>query len=195
MKTLSRPEINQLDFYRKMKKLIIIDRDGVINEDSDFYIKSPNEWRPIPQSLDAIAKFKQAGYTVVIATNQSGIGRNFFSLETLKKIHRKMQNAVEKNGGKIDRIYFCPHKPEDNCNCRKPKAGMFEKIAKDYSIDLCQTFFIGDSLCDLQAAKNANCQFILVRTGKGEKTLAENPKLTKTLIVKNNLFSAAEYIL
>jgi D-glycero-D-manno-heptose 1,7-bisphosphate phosphatase len=157
-------------------KLIILDRDGVINQDSPDYIKSPEEWIPIPGSLSAIAQLNQQGFTVVVATNQSGVGRGYFSLETLTQIHAKMQQELAKVGGKIDHIYFCPHRPEDNCDCRKPKTGMFEQIARDYQTDLQGIINIGDALRDLQAGTKMGCKNILVLTGKGKQTLQDNPK-------------------
>jgi D-glycero-D-manno-heptose 1,7-bisphosphate phosphatase len=158
-------------------KLIILDRDGVINEDSPDYIKLPDEWHPITGSLEAIAKLNQAGYTVVVATNQSGIGRGYFSLETLQKIHQKMHQELKKVGGKIDKIYFCPHTPDDNCDCRKPKTGLFKQIAQDYKIDLKDAINIGDTLRDIQAGEAFGCRNILVLTGKGKKTLQNNPEI------------------
>ena len=158
-------------------KLIILDRDGVINEDSPDYIKSPDEWHPIAGSLEAIAKLKQAGYTVIVATNQSGVGRGYFVLEDLDAMHHKMQQELAKLGGSIDRIYFCPHTPDDNCDCRKPKIGMFKQIMHDYGIDLTGVINIGDSLRDIQAGKAVACRNILVLTGKGKRTRQENPSI------------------
>jgi len=158
-------------------KLIILDRDGVINEDSPAYIKSPAEWHPIAGSLEAIAKLKQAGYTVIVVTNQSGVGRGYFTLEDLDAMHHKMQQKLEKLGGKVDRIYFCSHTPDDNCDCRKPKIGMFKQIMHDYGIDLNGVINVGDSLRDIQAGQVVACRNILVLTGKGKRTRQENPKL------------------
>lgn len=158
-------------------KLIILDRDGVINHDSDFYIKSPEEWSPIAGSLEAIAKLNQAGYTVAVATNQSGVGRGFYDLATLEKIHTKMQNALKTLGGKIDKIFFCPHIPDENCNCRKPKSGLYQQIAQHYNCSLVDVPAIGDSLRDIQAAQIEKCYPILVLTGNGVKTLAQNKDL------------------
>lgn len=149
-----------------MKKLIILDRDGVINQDSDDFIKSPEEWIPIPGSLEAIAQLNQAGFTVVLASNQSGIQRGLFNLEMLEKINQKMLGLIQQHQGKIDKIYFCPHGPKDNCNCRKPKPGLFEQIGKDYQIDLKEVFCVGDALRDIEAGKAVGCQCMMVLTGK-----------------------------
>ena len=151
-------------------KLAIIDRDGVINYDSDQYIKTPAEWKPIPQSLEAIARLNHAGYRVVLATNQSGVGRGLFDMSTLNAIHDKMYRALAHVGGRIDALFFCPHIDESNCDCRKPKPGMLLDIAKRFNVDLKNVPFIGDSLKDLQAAQAIGAKPILDLTGKGEKT-------------------------
>lgn len=151
-------------------KLIILDRDGVINIDSDEYIKHPDEWRPIPGSLEAIARLHQADYRVVVATNQSGVGRGLFDMETLNAIHEKMMEAVLRVGGRIEAIFFCPHAANVGCDCRKPAIGMFIEISQRYSIPLSQVPVIGDSLRDLQAAETAGAIPMLVLTGKGQKT-------------------------
>jgi len=152
-------------------KLIILDRDGVINFDSDQFIKSPAEWKPIPGSLEAIARLNQAGYRVVLATNQSGIGRGLFDMATLNAIHDKMHKALAQVGGRIDALFFCPHAADSKCDCRKPKPGMFEEISRRFNMDLKGVPAIGDSLRDLQAATAMGAIPVLVRTGKGEKTL------------------------
>jgi D-glycero-D-manno-heptose 1,7-bisphosphate phosphatase len=151
-------------------KLIILDRDGVINQDSDLYIKSPEEWIPLPGSLEAIARLNQWGYRVVVCTNQSGIGRGLFGMDTLNAIHDKMIKATAHAGGAIDAIFFCPHTNADNCGCRKPKAGMLKEIAARYNVDLAGVPVIGDSLRDLQSALAVGGQPMLVLTGKGKKT-------------------------
>ena len=155
----------------------ILDRDGVINVDSDAFIKSPTEWLPIPGSLEAIAKLKQAGHTVIVATNQSGVGRGYYSLDTLNAIHAKMEQMLSEHGAQFDGIYFCPHTPTDECECRKPKPGLLNQIAADFKVDLKDAHVIGDSLRDLQAGLAVGANVILVKTGKGERTLAENPSL------------------
>jgi D-glycero-D-manno-heptose 1,7-bisphosphate phosphatase len=156
-------------------KLIILDRDGVINHDSDQFIKSPEEWRPIPGSLEAIARLNQAGYRVVVASNQSGLGRGLFCMDTLNRIHAKMHRLVALAGGRIDAVFLCPHPADAECDCRKPRAGLFLDIAKRYHVDLTGVPAVGDALRDLQAAMTVGARPILVRTGKGKRTLAEGP--------------------
>ncbi|MCB1827654.1 MAG: D-glycero-beta-D-manno-heptose 1,7-bisphosphate 7-phosphatase [Coxiellaceae bacterium] len=154
--------------------LIIMDRDGVINQDSPDYIKSSKEWQPIPHSLNAITRLNHAGHQVVVATNQSGVGRGYYSLETLKSIHQKMHDELSAVGGHLDGVYFCPHAPDEGCECRKPKPGMLLQIAKDFNADLKRAYFIGDSIRDMQAAQSVGALPILVRTGNGEKTEREH---------------------
>jgi D-glycero-D-manno-heptose 1,7-bisphosphate phosphatase len=151
-------------------RLVILDRDGVINEDSDAFIKSPDEWRPLPGSLEAIARLTHAHVHVVVVTNQSGIARGLLDLDMLQKIHTRMHRELALHGGRIDAIYYCPHGPDDNCHCRKPKAGMLRDLGKRLRIDLTGVPAIGDSLRDLQAAQAVNARPILVRTGKGRRT-------------------------
>ena len=153
-----------------MEKLIVLDRDGVINEDSDDYIKSPEEFVPIPGSLEAISKLNKAGYTVVVATNQSGLARGYFDQNTLDKMHHKLFTLLKAAGGKISRIYVCPHGPDDHCDCRKPEPGLLVQILADYDVKAEDVIAIGDSLRDLQAAMSVNMIPMLVRTGKGSKT-------------------------
>jgi D-glycero-D-manno-heptose 1,7-bisphosphate phosphatase len=153
-------------------KLIILDRDGVINFDSDQFIKSPDEWKPIPGSLEAIARLTREGWRVVVATNQSGLARGLFEMATLNAIHAKMHKAVAQAGGRIEAVFYCPHAADMNCDCRKPKSGLFDEIAARYGRDLHGVPAIGDSLRDLQAAASVGARPLLVRTGKGEKTLA-----------------------
>ncbi len=152
-------------------KLIILDRDGVINQDSDTFIKSPAEWEAIPGSIEAIGRLSKAGYRIVVATNQSGIARGLLDITALNAIHQKMHGALHAAGGVIDAIFFCPHKASDNCDCRKPRAGMLDSIARRYETKLKGVPSVGDSLRDLQAAYNAGCAPYLVLTGKGEQTL------------------------
>jgi len=153
-------------------KLVILDRDGVINFDSAEFIKNPDEWQPIPGSLEAIARLTQAGYHVVIATNQSGVGRGLLDMATLSAIHDKMHKALAQVGGRIDAVFYCPHAQEADCNCRKPRAGMLEDIARRFNVDLAGVPCIGDSMRDLEAAVQVKAQPILVLTGKGSKTKA-----------------------
>jgi D-glycero-D-manno-heptose 1,7-bisphosphate phosphatase len=154
-------------------KIVILDRDGVINQDSDSFIKTPDEWRPIAGSLEAIARLNHAGYHVILATNQSGVGRGLFEVSTLNAIHDKMHRALAQIGGRIDAIFFCPHAQDANCECRKPKSGLLQEIAKRFNVDLRNVPNIGDSLRDLQAAAVVGAMPILVRTGKGANTERE----------------------
>ena len=154
-------------------KLIILDRDGVINHDSDQFVKSPEEWKPIRGSLEAIARLNQWGYRVIVATNQSGVGRGFFDMDTLNAIHEKMVKAVGQVGGRIDAIFFCTHTNADACECRKPKPGMLLEIARRYNTSLAGVAVVGDSMRDLQAALAVQAQPILVLTGKGVATAAD----------------------
>lgn len=166
-------------------KLIILDRDGVINYDSDAFIKTPDEWKPIPGSLEAIAHLTQAGYHVVIATNQSGISRGLLDMVTLNAINDKMCKAVNQVGGRIDAMFFCPHASTDNCNCRKPATGMFKEIADRFGQELNGVPAIGDSLRDLQAAAEVGAIPILVLSGKGKKTKAKGGLPENTRIFPN----------
>ncbi len=154
-------------------KLIILDRDGTINEDSDDYIKSPKEWIPIPGSIEAIGRLTRAGYKVVVATNQSGVARGYLDMDTLNRIHIKMLDAVRDHGGEIDAIFFCPHGPDDGCECRKPKPGLYKEVEKRLSTNLGGAFAVGDSERDIVAARAGGAIPIMVRTGKGERTLAK----------------------
>ena len=175
-------------------KLVILDRDGVINYDSRQFIKSPAEWRPIPGSIEAIARLNQAGYRVVVATNQSGIGRGLFDMDTLNAIHDKMHRAVHEAGGRIDAIFYCPHAIDAGCNCRKPKTGMLERIANCFNIDLPGTPAVGDSLRDLQAASAVGAIPLLVMTGKGTQTQADGGLPEGTLVFPD-LAAATDYLL
>jgi D-glycero-D-manno-heptose 1,7-bisphosphate phosphatase len=154
------------------RKIVILDRDGVINLDSDSFIKSPDEWVPIPGSLEAIARLNQAGYRVAVASNQSGIGRGLFDMAALNAMHAKMHRLAALVGGRIDGVFFCPHTAEDHCECRKPKPGLLRLIAERFEIDPEDTPVVGDALRDLQAGAALGFRLHLVRTGKGEKTLA-----------------------
>ena len=157
-------------------KLIILDRDGVINEDSDDYIKSPDEWIPIAGSLEAVGKLSQNGFKVIIITNQSGIGRKIFSIEMLNAIHKKMSINLAQYGGVIDGIFFCPCAPEENCNCRKPKSGLYNEVSDRLQISLENVFCVGDKITDIQAAQNARAKPILVKTGKENDDSGNIPK-------------------
>jgi len=171
-------------------KLVVLDRDGVINYESADFVKSPDEWKPIKGSLEAIARLSQAGYDVVVITNQSGIGRGHFSADTLGKIHVKMIDHVQQHGGKIQSILFCPHHPDDGCDCRKPKTGLYKEVARRLNISFEGIFSVGDSVRDLVAAKSAGASPVLVKTGNGRKSLKEISKqpelqLDGTLVFDN----------
>lgn len=152
-------------------KTIILDRDGVINYDSDNYIKSVEEFVPLPGSIEAIARLCQNGYRVAVATNQSGIARGYYDLDTLNAMHDKLRAELAVHGATIDMIAYCPHGPDEGCDCRKPKPGMYHAIAKRFGISLAGVPIVGDSLRDLQAAQQVGACPILVKTGKGERTL------------------------
>ena len=175
-------------------KLVILDRDGVINYDSASYIKSPDEWKPIPGSLEAIAQLSQAGYHVVIASNQSGIGRGLFEMATLNAIHDKMHHAIGQLGGRIDAVFFCPHAQDGGCNCRKPKPGLLEEIGRRFNVNLRGVPSIGDSLRDLEASAAVGAQPILVLTGKGQKTRREDG-LPPGTVIYADLAEAVESII
>lgn len=170
-------------------KLIILDRDGVINEDSDDYIKSPEEWIPIPGSLDAVTRLNQAGYRVVVASNQSGIARGLFDMDTLIAINRKMHTMLAQHGARIDAVFFCPHK--SGCRCRKPLPGLFMQIAARFRSELGGVPAVGDSVRDAQAAQAAGAAPLLVRTGKGETALASG-KLPAGIAVYDDLAAVAD---
>ena len=175
-------------------KLVILDRDGVINQDSANFIKTPNEWIAIPCSLEAIAQLNQSGFRVAIATNQSGIARGLFDMATLNAINDKMHRALAQLGGRIDAMFYCPHAADDNCTCRKPKTGMIKDISRRFSVDLREVYAVGDSLRDLQAFSDAGCKPILVRSGKGEETLA-NGNLPPNTLIFADLNEAVQHII
>jgi D-glycero-D-manno-heptose 1,7-bisphosphate phosphatase len=170
-------------------RYVLLDRDGVINEDSNQFIKSPDEWQPIPGSLEAIALLNANGFKIVVITNQSGLARGLFDLPMLERIHQKMRQKVAEKGGRIDAIYFCPHGPESECDCRKPKAGLLREFAAEHQADLHDVFLVGDSLRDIQAAEAVGARPILVKTGKGLKTL--NAASDLKIPVFDNLYDAA----
>lgn len=154
-------------------KLLILDRDGVINHDSDAYIKSLEEWIPIAGAIEAIAQLSKAGWTVAVATNQSGIARGYYSLGTLEAMHTRLRELVAEQGGELGLVVYCPHGPDEGCACRKPKPGMLEAIAAHYQAELPGVWFVGDSKGDLEAALAVGAQPVLVKTGKGERTLSK----------------------
>ncbi len=172
-------------------RLIILDRDGVINYDSEQFIKSPDEWRPIPGSLEAIARLNHAGYRVVVATNQSGIGRGLFDMGVLNAIHEKMYKALAHAGARVDAIFFCPHTADARCDCRKPKPGMLAEIGTRFNTELTQVPCVGDSSRDLEAAKLVGAQPMLVLTGKGEKTLRDGDFPKNTVIFPDLAFAVS----
>jgi D-glycero-D-manno-heptose 1,7-bisphosphate phosphatase len=172
-------------------KLIVLDRDGVINHDSEQFIKSPDEWRPIPGSLEAIARLHHAGFRVVVATNQSGVGRGLYDMATLNAIHEKMHKAIAQAGGRLDAVFFCPHTADARCECRKPRAGMLQEIGVRFSVDMAGVPCVGDGLRDLQAADTVGAQPMLVLTGKGERTLREGGFPKNTVIFPDLAFAAS----
>jgi D-glycero-D-manno-heptose 1,7-bisphosphate phosphatase len=172
---------------------IILDRDGVINHDSDQFIKSLEEWKPIPGSIEAIAQLSRHGYQIAVLSNQSGIGRGLLSLATLTAMHDHMQKLVLEAGGRIDYLDFCPHEPTQHCNCRKPKTGLFERLAKGTGAELRGAPAIGDSYRDLQAAAAMGCRPILVKTGKGRQTLEQYPDLPYPVF--ESLHDAVQHLL
>jgi D-glycero-D-manno-heptose 1,7-bisphosphate phosphatase len=174
-------------------KLLILDRDGVINEDSDAYIKSLDEWIPIPSAIAAIARLSRAGCTIAVATNQSGIARGYYDLATLESMHARLRELVAEQGGEVGLIAYCPHGPDDGCECRKPKPGMLWQIAAHYDVSLSGIWFVGDTRGDLDAALAVDCQPVLVKTGKGERTLAK--PLPEGTLVFDDLAAVAAHLL
>ena len=174
--------------------LVIVDRDGVINEDSDDYIRSEDEWIAIPGSLEAIARLNNAGIIVVVASNQSGLGRGYFGLDELNRMHAKFQRQLARVGGHVDGIFFCPHTPDDGCSCRKPAPGMLHTIAERFGVTLDDVPFIGDTLSDVDAARAAGATPMLVLTGKGRRVLEAEPGLAE-LPVFDDLACAVDHLL
>jgi D-glycero-D-manno-heptose 1,7-bisphosphate phosphatase len=174
-------------------KLVILDRDGVINHDSPHYIKSPEEWHPIGGSLEAIAELHQRGYVICVATNQAGIGRGIYSRQDLDRIHHKMMQSVSASGGKISRIFYCPHHPDDGCQCRKPQPGLIHQIADYLETPVEGAPFVGDRISDMEAAIAAGCKPILVRSGVGDQSLANTAH--PDVPVYWNLAAAAQAII
>lgn len=174
-------------------KLLILDRDGVINQDSDAYIKTLDEWIPIPGAIAAIARLSKAGWTVAVATNQSGIARGYYDLATLESMHTRLRELVAEQGGELGVAVYCPHGPNEGCDCRKPKPGMLRQIAQHYGVDLRGVWFVGDSRGDLDAALAVDCQPVLVKTGKGERTLTK--PLPDGTRVFDDLAAVADHLL
>jgi D-glycero-D-manno-heptose 1,7-bisphosphate phosphatase len=177
-------------------RLVVLDRDGVINEDSDAYIKSPEEWQPVPGSIEAIARLCQAGFQIAVATNQSGLARGYFDEVTLANIHNLMLDLVEQAGGSIATICYCPHHPNDACDCRKPLPGLLNAIEAELDLSVAGAWYVGDTLKDVQAARAKHCQPILVRSGKGRATEAAlSDSERAALPIVDDLAAAAAYIL
>lgn len=179
---------------RQSMKLVILDRDGVINRDSDAFVKSAEEWRPLPGSIDAIARLTRAGFTVAVASNQSGLARGLFDTPTLGAIHDKMLDAAASAGGRIDRVVFCPHGPDDGCECRKPAPGLLLRLGRRYGIDLRGVPCIGDSERDLVAARAVGARPILVRSGNGRRTEALLRDRGEDVEVYDDLLAAARQL-
>ena len=177
------------------ERAVILDRDGVINADSDDYIKSLDEWRPLPGSIEAIARLSHAGFRIAIASNQSGIGRGLLRLPDLLAMHQRLRDLLAAQGGHVDLIAFCPHAPDDDCHCRKPRTGLLEDIAQRLDLNLTGVPFVGDSFADIQAARAVGALPWLVRTGKGARTLAAHPELTAGIPVHPDLAAAADALL
>lgn len=175
--------------------LVILDRDGVINQDSDAYIKTVDEWVPIPGSLEAIARLNHAGFRVVVASNQSGLGRGLFSIEELNAMHKNFRRELSVLGAQVDAIFFCPHKPDAHCLCRKPLPGLLEDIARRLRVDLTGVPFVGDTLADIQAASSVGAFPLLVLTGKGEKVVAQSRSNLTGIPVFADLAAATDAIL
>lgn len=178
-------------------KLAILDRDGTINADSDDYIKSPEEWTPLPGALEAIATLNHAGWHVVLATNQSGLARGLFDMAALNAMHVKMNRLLALHGGRIDAVFFCPHQPSDACSCRKPLPGLFLQIGERLGVELKDVPCVGDSLRDLQAAQAAGCAPHLVLTGKSETLRGKKlpPDAPSHTVVHDDLSAFAAYLL
>lgn len=156
-------------------RIVLLDRDGVINEDSDAYVKSAEEWTPIPGSLEAIARLGSAGFRVAVVSNQSGVARGFFDLAALGKMHQKFRDLLAKQGGRVEMIAFCPHAPTQCCDCRKPRPGLLQSVSRRLGVALQGVPFIGDSLSDIQTARSLGMEPWLVQTGKGMHTLRQTP--------------------
>lgn len=178
-------------------KLVILDRDGTINSDSDEFVKTPEEWLPLPGALEAIARLNHAGWHVVIASNQSGLGRGLFDMASLNAMHAKMLKLLAAKGGRIDAIFFCPHTAEDDCHCRKPKSGLFEQVGLRFGMSLRGVPTVGDSLRDLQAGAAVGCAPHLVLTGKSEayRGLPPPEGLPPGTLVHRDLSAFADFIL
>jgi D-glycero-D-manno-heptose 1,7-bisphosphate phosphatase len=177
-------------------KLVILDRDGVINEDSDDYIKSLDEWVPVPGSIAAIARLSRAGYKIGVATNQSGLARGYFDEIALANMHAQLCALVEEEGGQVDAICYCPHGPDDGCRCRKPAPGLLEQISEELQMPIAGAWYVGDTRKDLELGVTMGCKTVLVRSGKGRQTEAKlDPVMQNAILVVDDLAAAAERIL
>ena len=176
-------------------KFVLLDRDGVINFDSDAYIKSVDEWRPIPGSIEAIAALSRAGFEIVVVTNQSGLSRGLFGLDELEAMHAKLRALVEEQGGAVGGVYYCPHLPEDDCNCRKPRTGLLDAVERDYGCPVADSVLVGDSMKDVELARRKGCRPVLVRTGNGARTLAALAGAGDDVCVCDDLAAVAAAIL
>ncbi|MCG8324559.1 MAG: D-glycero-beta-D-manno-heptose 1,7-bisphosphate 7-phosphatase [Thiotrichales bacterium] len=175
-------------------KLIILDRDGVINHDSDDFVKSPDEWLAIDGSLDAISRLTHAEYRTVIASNQSGLGREVFSIDDLNRVHEKMLREIALHGGMVDAVFFCPHSPSDDCNCRKPNPGLFEQISSRVGIPLDNVPYVGDKECDVEVARHVGARPYLVKTGYGQQYI-EQGNIPDDVTICENLYEAVDILL
>jgi D-glycero-D-manno-heptose 1,7-bisphosphate phosphatase len=176
-------------------KVIILDRDGVINEDSDDYIRSAEDWVPIPGSLEAIARLHHAGWRVLVASNQSGLARGYFTIDDLNAMHRKMNRELARHGARIEAVFFCPHAPADDCQCRKPRPGLLKDIASRLQLDLTGVPVVGDSLRDVQAAQAVGARPVLVMTGKGGQTLRDHGGELMGVAMHPNLSAVADALI
>lgn len=183
-------------FLSKYMKLVILDRDGVLNQDSDEYVKSVDEWQPLPGSMEACGRLCQAGFTLAVATNQSGLARGYFNLADLEAMHAKMENLAAAHGGHFSHIAYCPHGPDDQCTCRKPLAGLIDEIEQRLNISAQGAYMVGDSIRDLQAGLAKGCVPVLVRTGKGAQSEAKLSAegLSNTLVF-DDLAAFTDYLL
>jgi len=176
-------------------RLVILDRDGVINQESSDFVKSADEWLPLPGSIEAIALLSKAGFSIAIASNQSGLARGIFDASALDDMHSKLRVLVAGAGGRIDHIAICPHGPDDDCNCRKPRPGLLHQIGERFNVSLADVPFIGDSLRDLQTARSVHARPILVRSGNGKKTEDRLPAELSSVEIYDDLNAAAAVLL
>lgn len=156
-----------------LRPAVLLDRDGVINQDNSNFVRTPDALIPLPGSLDAIRRLKEAGWLVAVCTNQSGVGRGLYSLNDLQAIHGRLRQLLAEHDTSVDGIYACPHHPDDGCDCRKPKPGLLLRAARELPIDLAASFMVGDAGRDLEAGIRAGCSPVLVLTGKGRQTRQE----------------------